>query len=506
MERTSHEELDFTKAKYTAIISDLHLCEAEPPHPISPLWKRYKSKDFFFDHTFESYLQHIAVKSRGEPIELILNGDVFDFDSMMALPEDAPYRISWLEKRRGLHPEEEKSSFKIKRILQDHPVWVRALRDFLLKGHRAVFVIGNHDLELHFNKVQQDIVEALHLPDHVKSAVRFCSFFYISNGDTLVEHGNQYDPYCMCQNPINPMVQKFNRVEVRIPFGNLAGRYLINGMGFFNPHVDTNFIMSMKEYLNFFTKYLARTQPLIMWTWFWGSCVILAQSFVDRLLPEMKDPLTIEDRIEDIAEKANATPRMVRELKELSADPAASNPILLMKELWLDRALMVVIGFLAIFQLFATVKLIYDISLFWMFIPLAILIPFFIFYSKSVTSSVALYKQPSERVLRIAGQITRTRRVVYGHTHDYRHEIIGAIEHLNSGCWSPAFLDVECTKPYGKRTYVWIEPDEESSSRRAFLFEYVNGESHELYGRRRKLDREIKQAKADLTGTGGKKS
>lgn len=493
--------LSFEKAKYTAVISDLHLCEAEPPHPSIPLWKRYKSKDFFFDHIFEDFLKHIAVKSRGETVELILNGDIFDFDSMMALPEDAPYKISWLEQKRGLHPEESKSSFKIRRILEDHKQWVSALRDFLMKGHRAVFVIGNHDLELHFPQVQRDIMEALNLPEHLTKSVRFCAFFYISNGDTLVEHGNQYDAYCLCQNPINPMVQKFNRVEMRIPFGDLAGRYLINGMGFFNPHVDTNFIMSMREYMNFFFKYLLRAQPAIMWTWFWGSCVILAQSFVDRLLPELKDPLTIEDRIEDIAKNANATPRMVRELKELTVDPAASNPLLIMKELWLDRALLVLIGFLGVFQLFAFVKLVFDISLFWIFIPLACYIPFFIFYSKSVTSSVSKYKEPSERVLRIASQITRTKRIVYGHTHEYRHEMIGNIEHLNSGCWSPAFLDVECTKPFGKRTFVWVQ-DEGQGERKAYLMEFKNGQSVELFGRRRSFDREKQETLRRTTENG----
>jgi UDP-2,3-diacylglucosamine pyrophosphatase LpxH len=488
----SHPPEEHTKSKFTAVISDLHLCEAEPAHPEIPLWKRYKSKDFFFDHIFENFLQHLIAKADGDPVELVLNGDVFDFDSVVALPEDAPYKISWLETRRGLHPEEDKSSFKIRRILEDHQLWVKALHDFVLKGNRVVFVVGNHDLELHFPKVQRDIIEALDLPDALISHVRFCAFFYISNGDTLIEHGNQYDAYCLCQNPINPMVQKFNRVEIRIPFGDLAGRYLINGMGFFNPHVDTNFIMSMREYFNFFWKYLLRAQPLIMWTWFWGSCVILAQSFIDRLLPELKDPLTIEDRIEEIAKRANATPRMVRELKELTVDPAASNPISLMKELWLDRALLVVIGFLGVFQLFAFVKLVYDISLFWAFIPLAIFIPFFIFYSKSVTSYVGKYKEPSERILRIATQITRTKRVVYGHTHEYRHEMIGNIEHLNSGCWSPAFLDVECTKPFGKRTFVWIE-GEEGVERKAYLLEFKEGHSQELFGRRRKFDREKKE-------------
>src|SRR5690606_19073767 len=187
---------------------------------------------------------------------------------------------------------------------------------------------------------------------------------------------------------------RFNRVEVRVPFGNLATRYLINGMGFFNPHADTAYLMSAKEYVKFFLKYIVIAQPLLMWTWFWSSLLALTQSFMDRLLPPIRNPLTIEDRIEVIAQKANATPRMVRELKELFVAPAASYPLIIAKELWLDRALLMLIVFLLIFQLFLFIKTVFAISVFWMFIPLSLFMPFFIFYSKSVTSEVIEYKEP----------------------------------------------------------------------------------------------------------------
>src|SRR5690606_14881208 len=119
-----------------------------------PLWKKYKTREFFFDDLFAELLKHLENMAGGEEVELVLNGDIFDFDSVMAIPEDAPFRISWLERRRGLLPEMEKSLFKIDRILDDHPVWVQALRRFVMCGHRVVFVIGNHDLELHWPQVQ----------------------------------------------------------------------------------------------------------------------------------------------------------------------------------------------------------------------------------------------------------------------------------------------------------------------------------------------------------------
>lgn len=467
----------FKKARYTAIVSDMHLCEAQPINPKFPLWKKYKTREFFFDEVFKDFLAHLEARAKGGEIELILNGDIFDFDSVTQLPEHPYFRMSWLEKLRGLYPQEEKSKFKIETILEAHDGWVKALRDFIFKGHRAIFIIGNHDLELHYPEVQAAIIEALDLPPDLQEKVRFCEWFYISNQDTLIEHGNQYDPYCMCEDPIHPYIQRYNHREVKLPFGNLACRYMLNGMGFFNPHVDTNYIMTMGAYIKFFFKYIIRAQPLLVWTWFWGALVTLVQSFSDRLADKIREPLRIEDKINRIAEKSNADPRMVRELKELFVAPAASNPFLLARELWLDRAFLILMTFYVLALIFLFIRQVYEISFFWMFIPLFLMLPFFLFYSQSITSLVSSYKEPREDILTLASLIAKVGRIVYGHTHQTRHEVIGTVEHLNSGCWSPAFLDIECTQPIDQKTFVWIYPDSEAVQRKAELLKFENGRS-----------------------------
>lgn len=470
---------NFRAAAHTAIISDLHLTEAEPVRLRYPLWKKFKTRQFFYDDVFETFLKHIEEKAQGKPIELVLNGDIFDFDSVLRLPEEPVFRVGWLEKHRGLLPIAERSRFKIEVILQDHAEFVRALREFILRGHHVIFVMGNHDLELHFAEVQEEILRHLALPEEKSQEVRFVEWFYISNRDTLIEHGNQYDPYCMCEDPINPFVRGYNFLSLKLPFGNLACRYILNGMGFFNPHVDTNYIMTLPEYVRFFFKYVARAQPGLIFTWFWGAVVTLMHSFFDRLAAPIRNPLKIEERVAFIAEKANAEPRMVRELKELFVAPAASNPFLLARELWLDRAFIIVIAFFLIFQLMVFIRSVYEISFFWAFIPLFLLLPFFLFYSKSVASLVSGYKEPDERVLAMASAITKAQRIVFGHTHHARHEIIGSVEHLNSGCWSPAFLDVECTNPIDQKTFVWISPGE-NGSRQAEVLKFVGGKSEVL--------------------------
>jgi hypothetical protein len=211
--------------------------------------------------------------------------------------------------------------------------------------------------------------------------------------------------------------------------------------------------------------------------------VTLWYSLVDRLDEPIRDPLRVEDRVNNIAERANAEPRMVRELRELFAVPATNNPLLIARELWLDRAFLVLVGFFIIFELMILIRQLFDVSFFWAFIPLFTLLPFFIFYSKSVASMASKYKEPDEKILSTASAITRVQRIVYGHTHIARHEMIGAVEHLNSGCWSPAFSDVECTKPVGQKTFVWIEPDQEGRRAQLLMFK-DNTSSEALAGNR----------------------
>ncbi|MEN9723121.1 MAG: hypothetical protein RJB38_1107 [Pseudomonadota bacterium] len=452
---------DFRRARHTFSISDLHLTEAEPVNPKRPYWKLYKTRKFFIDATFKVFLDHIqALAGKDEKIELILNGDIFDFDAVMRLPDDPKqFKIHWLERLRGLNAEEAKSRFKMEVILQDHQGWVVALREFLLLGHRVVFIIGNHDVELHWPGVQKTIIDTLNLPDEYRGNIRFCEWFYVSNHDTLFEHGNQYDSYCLCSNPVHPLIKKGRRVVVRMPFGDIANKMMINGMGLLNPHVSSQFIMTFRQYIRFFFKYLIRVEPGIILTWFWSALATLAHSLLEGFLPPIKDPLTVERRIAEIAQKSNATPRTVRALKEIHVYPAHFDPIKIMQELWVDRALLFLLILIGSFQLITLVKLVADISLLWMIVPIALTMPFFVFYAQSITSRMdEEVLQAPVRSVAVSSRLAKVSRVVHGHTHHETHRWIEGVELLNSGTWSPAFHDFECTKPYGRTPFVWIRP------------------------------------------------
>jgi UDP-2,3-diacylglucosamine pyrophosphatase LpxH len=459
---------------HTIVMSDFHLTEAELGRPGKSLWKRYKRPKFFIDQSFKRFINFIEdevkQKDPSSKIELVLNGDIFDFDSVMKLPLHTRFHISWLERKRGLFPEEEKSRFKMQTILSDHPVWINILREFIQRGNSLVFVIGNHDIELHWPVVQKELLHFLKLTPEEESQIKFCEWFYVSNGDTAIEHGNQYDDYCVTANPIHPLIKKGRRVQVRLPFGNITSRYLTNGMGLFNPHADTSFLMTLPEYFKFFYKYSLRVHPWLPFSWLWSAFMSFFVSLGDGFLPAMRDPLYIEQRVEEIARKSNATPQMVRTLRELHSHSAIFNPIKIARELWLDRFLLLVFIFFLSFELYVVIRGFAPISWLWFWIFFVLMTPILFFYSRNIKSEVIKSTEEALKQAPLIAKITKTSRVVFGHTHREMHTFVDTTEVLNTGTWSPAFKDPECREPFTKRCFAWIRSEKLGEPREAVLY------------------------------------
>jgi hypothetical protein len=240
-----------------------------------------------------------------------------------------------------------------------------------------------------------------------------------------------------------------------------------------NPHVESSYIKeTFREYLLFFYRYMIRVQPLILWTWFWGAMCTLYLAVAEGLKPALKDPLMVETRIHEIAVRSNSVPRVVRGLREIQVHPAVLNPIKILRELWLDRALVLLGMAFLLFQFFALLNVIFGVSFFWWYvIPLFGVFPVFIFYARGVKTELAKADQVMRAMAPLAARIAKVQRVVHGHSHHEKHSTFQGIEILNAGTWSPAFRDPECTMPYGRKCYVRIRP-EDGRSRVAELFEW----------------------------------
>jgi hypothetical protein len=252
-------------------------------------------------------------------------------------------------------------------------------------------------------------------------------------------------------------------------------------MGYFNPHSDRSYIMTGRQYLNFMFRHVMRKEPLLVWTWFWGSVVTLFMTLKESISLDVKDPLAVEDQVEAIADAANATPRMVRELKEIHAPSAIMDPLGVMRELWLDRAFIVLGAFAAGLWALSMLNIVWRVSYWWMFVATVLfLVPFFLFYFRSIKSKIIVDVKYNEKAVKFGAKITRTKRVIFGHTHEFVHANFSGIEYLNSGTWSPAFDDVECTKPSCPKTFVWIRPDPENETKGARVANVYEWRANEM--------------------------
>ena len=456
---------------HTIVLSDMHLSEAAALDAKRPLWMAYKHRAHFIDEDFARLLAHFDQHVDG-PIELVLNGDIFDFDNVTQLPDEPERPVHWLARLRGLASEEWMSNFKMRCIIADHATWFAALEWFIDRGHHVVFVIGNHDAELYWPSVQQQVREALNVV--TADLVRFCDWFYLSAGDTYISHGHQYDPNCSSKDPLHPLIDVHGRPRVRIPFGDLAGRYMLNGMGYFNPNATENYIMTGREYVRFFFRYMLRTQPLLIWSWFWSAVATLFISMRDHLRPPLRDPLHVEEDVAVIAEHANATPSMVRQLAALCVPPAATRPLRVVRELWLDRGFLFLAMLFAAWQIVLHVNIALPISPLWVFAAAAVLIPPYIIYSASVKPTVFDTPLLSEHRAELIAQITGAKNVVFGHTHQPAARDVGPVRLVNGGFWSAAFTAPDCTERIGTQTFVWLQPTP-AGDRVARLYEWQPG-------------------------------
>jgi len=478
----------------TVVLSDLHLTEVHDAEPHRPLWMGYKQRRHFVDDDFARLLEHLQTEAE-HPVELVLNGDIFDFDSVTKLPDGLPEgapegaHVNWLARLRGLASEEWMSLFKIDTILSAHPDWIASLTRFIRRGGRVVFVIGNHDVELHWPSVQLRVREVLGVnstsgerpigEQPEDDPVVFCPWFYLSQGDTYISHGHLYDNLCSTETAIDPIISVAGKPRVRVPFGDLAGRYMLNGMGYFNPHSTDNYIKpSAWSYLAFWFRYGFRTQPFLLWTWFWGAMATLLVSLRDHVRPPMRDPLTVDKKVRDIALRSGVTPSMVRQLDALNVSSSSRNPIRLLRELWLDRALLFFAVLFAAWQIILHINVAWSISTWWVALPIALLLPPYLGYARSVSSTV--FKQPllSEERARLIAQITGAKRVVFGHTHVPQHATVGPVQFFNAGFWSPAFATPECKERIGTQSFVWIKPTD--GERSAGLYEWRPGDEQPL--------------------------
>ena len=234
------------------IISDLHLSAGRNERT----GKYSRNEDFFFDEEFKSFLQYLH-KVNTHQKHLIIAGDMFDFlqvagecvKGLCDKKEDVTFEVTEKEFRRaskfGFGTGVKQTIWKLRAIANGHKVFFRALANFLSKGHQLSIITGNHDIELYWREVQDDLRNRIAdcktttmVKDQIRERIHFCPWFYYNEYyKTYVEHGNQYDQFNSFEYLLYPLLEK-DSSKLWLPFGSLFVRYFFNKLEGSNPFAD----------------------------------------------------------------------------------------------------------------------------------------------------------------------------------------------------------------------------------------------------------------------------
>ena len=239
------------------IVSDLHLSRGWNPET----GRTSRLEDFLRDDAFARFLRyHEAIKAQprfgGRPWLLILNGDIFDFLQVVSLPREGLElqtikgvehwsELSANERAYGLGTTAMESAWKLKQIAQGHQTFFAALGWFVAQGNRVAVVRGNHDIELHWEEVQDRFTleaKRAHTRQWLREGgappaametchkkIHFYPWFYHEPGRIYVEHGCQYDAANHFHSVLNPVLAD-DPEHIELPWGSFFVRYLFNNI------------------------------------------------------------------------------------------------------------------------------------------------------------------------------------------------------------------------------------------------------------------------------------
>ena len=447
-------------------ISDLHLCDVENH---ADGWKAYKRSEFLVDGELDGLVKRFmkeqpqdieACKGGEGKLTLVLNGDVFDFDLVDSVPEDPPWPVTQLERSRCLNATAPKSVYKIKKILADHPQFIKTLAAFIAGGHRVVYIMGNHDREFHFKEVQEVFTGAVsaELASQGKvlpgDAIRYEPWFYYVPGEIYAEHGNQYDYYSSFQYLLVPEVKVMKEKILALPMGNLTNRYLMCRMGFFNPF-STDFILNIFSYIKHWMKYYMFSRRNLFLNWFFGSFLVMLELIKEKRRLIIKKPDEYRFKLQEAARDSGLAMASVIKLGQLHKAPITSRFYRIVREFWLDRitlALLMLGGTitLALVSIPLWVKLMVPLSAFPLF--------FFIYEWLARGDSIFTVDQKIPHDARKVAEIVGVKAVIFGHTHKPCNIPLSAgISYINTGTWAPIWEGEEQKTPLpGLRNYAIV--------------------------------------------------
>lgn len=221
------------------VVSDLHLGASLRPPLDSKALEMVDKIDAALAHFLDYHHEHPIYTETGDRLSwtLVFNGDTIDF-MHMGLSVAEHIQLEAEEALYGLSFARRRSRWKLQEIAKYHHRAFRALARFIERGNQCVFVVGNHDADLWFEKVRRDLRSLISRhtkhPKAAKRAIHFAPWFYYEEGRIYIEHGHRFDAYSTFPDPLRPVDVESG--QMKPTFGHWGLRYFCNPVPTFPIH------------------------------------------------------------------------------------------------------------------------------------------------------------------------------------------------------------------------------------------------------------------------------
>lgn len=372
---------------------------------------------------------------------IVIAGDFIDFIGMTIAPPagESPSGLSTEltdeERAHGLGGAADHAREKLRRVARRHADVFAELAGFVADGHALTLVHGNHDIELHWDDVQNDFRETLvgHARpvdrDAFLERIAFNQWFFWRDGVAFIEHGHQYDPFCATANVMAPLSPLDPRRIAR-GFCDVLLRYVVRPTRGMTESGHEN--VGLAHYLRFGAK-LGLSGMLALGVRF-GSAVrelfrVRAESFSEAA------QLLRAEHEKRVAQLANATRIGVdrlRRLLALQSEPITASIAGIMASVLLDR---LALTCASLFAIFAIVVCGWSFG----FTPWAALLvlPVWALLNRRLTRG--RHVDPSVQLADRAAQLATlfpAAFIVMGHTHVPQSVRAGDATYINVGSWA----------------------------------------------------------------------
>lgn len=199
----------------TLVISDIHLCPVDRRSECLSAHRRPENQP---DASVALLLDTAIAKGASE---IVLNGDVFDFDTSDCVHRTPRDLAGYLDA-----------------TLTDHMRVLATLGRAVRSGVTLTFVGGNHDAALAYPDVRQTLASRIARAGSVpNTGVQFRTWLHRTPDGIVIEHGHVYDPLCVQLHPSETTI------------GAVIARRVNDVLPCLNPHDSNPTAMHTQQYL-----------------------------------------------------------------------------------------------------------------------------------------------------------------------------------------------------------------------------------------------------------------